>query len=351
MSDATGKLSLIDLGPDCGRRVEAAGGLDCIAETRQNETGMNIIIVAKPHAVPKTIDLGNWRTRIKCCAILGSAAVACALVGVSVAYLVAGPKARTIAEVRDLREESSAQLKELDQLKTVTQRDLNALAVKLGELQAQATRLNALGERLTRAGKLDDGEFNFAEAPAIGGPEENLAIGHAAAPTLENSIDDLKDRFSRQQAQLEVLENLLLDRKVDSNLLPTGMPVESGYIASYFGGRPDPFSGASAFHAGIDFDAPTGTDIHAVAEGVVTWSGTRPGYGNVVEVDHGNGYMTRYAHNSRNIAPVGQRVRVGDTIAKVGSTGRSTGSHVHFEVWLNGRAVNPIAYVRSQRKG
>ncbi|MCU7376341.1 M23 family metallopeptidase [Tahibacter amnicola] len=312
---------------------------------------MNIIIVAKPHAVPKSIDLGCWRTRIKCAAALGTAAIACALLGVSVAYTIAGPKSRALAEVQDLRDATATQLKELEQVKIKTQRDLDALAVKLGELQAHATRLNALGERLTRAGKLDDGEFNFAEAPSVGGPEENLPIGHASAPALEGSIDELRDRFSRQQAQLEVLENLLLDRKVESDLLPSGMPVESGYISSYFGGRPDPFSGASAFHSGIDFDAAAGADIHSVAEGVVSWSGQRPGYGNVVEVDHGNGYMTRYAHNSRNIAAVGQRVRVGDVIAKVGSTGRSTGSHVHFEVWLNGRAVNPIAYVRSQRKG
>jgi murein DD-endopeptidase MepM/ murein hydrolase activator NlpD len=248
-----------------------------------------------------------------------------------------------------LKDQGDAQQRALEQLKVVTQRDLDALAVKLGELQAQATRLNALGERLTRAGKLDDGEFNFAEPPAVGGPEDATPIAHTAEPALQGSIDELKERFGRQQAQLEVLENLLLDRKVDSNLLPCCMPVRWGYIASYFGGRPDPFYGSSAFHSGIDVDAPTGTDIHAVAEGVVTWSGVRPGYGNVIEVDHGNGYMTRYAHNSKNVAEVGERVHVGDTIAKVGSTGRSTGSHVHFEVWLNGRVVNPIAYVRSQR--
>ena len=146
-----------------------------------------------------------------------------------------------------------------------------------------------------------------------------------------------------------MLENLLLDRKIESSLMPAGMPVDAGYIASYFGGRPDPFNGASAFHSGIDVDAPAGTDIHAVAEGVVTFDGQRPGYGNVIEIDHGNGYMTRYAHNARNLAKVGDRVHVGQTVAKVGSTGRSTGTHVHFEVWLNGRALNPIAFVKSTR--
>ncbi|MEO8671522.1 MAG: M23 family metallopeptidase [Tahibacter sp.] len=310
---------------------------------------MNIIIVAKPHAVPRCIDLGNWRTRATCALLVGSAALGCALIGVSVAYAIAGPRSRALTELRELRTQGNERLRELEQLKSSTQRDVDALAVKLGELQAQAIRLNALGERLTRVGKLDDGEFNFAEPPAIGGPEDGAALAHTAAPALEGSIDELRERFGRQQAQLEVLENLLLDRKVDSNLLPSGMPVDSGYIASYFGGRPDPFNGASAFHTGLDVDAPNGTDIHTVADGVVTWSGIRPGYGNVVEIDHGNGYMTRYAHNSQNIAQVGQRVHVGQSIAKVGSTGRSTGSHVHFEVWLNGQAVNPLAYVRNQR--
>lgn len=353
-SDATGEVSPTGLGPGDERRGVAAddGVFVCITETQaENESGMNIIIVAKPHAVPQTIDLGCWRTRLKCGAILGCAALACALLGVSVAYSIAGPKTRTLAEVRELKEQSDARLRELEQIRQSTQRDLDALAVKLGALQAHATRLNALGERLTRAGKLDDGEFRFAEPPAVGGPEESQSpVVHAAAPQLIDSIEELHGRFVRQQAQLEVLENLLLDRKIDSDLLPSGMPVNSGYISSYFGGRPDPFNGASAFHSGIDFDANVGADIHSVAEGVVTWSGTRPGYGNVVEVDHGNGYMTRYAHNSQNLATVGQRVRVGEVIAKVGSTGRSTGSHVHFEVWLNGKAVNPIAYVRSQRK-
>ena len=127
------------------------------------------------------------------------------------------------------------------------------------------------------------------------------------------------------------------------------MPVAHGYIASGFGGRADPLDGHSAFHSGIDFDAPMGSAVTAVADGVVTWAGVRSGYGNVIEIDHGNGYMTRYAHNSELVARVGQRVHAGETIAKVGSTGRSTGPHCHFEVWLNGRAVNPMAYVKSSR--
>lgn len=310
---------------------------------------MNIIIVAKPAALPKIIDLAEWRNLAICFGVLGAAALGFALLGVSVALAFANPRDRAVAEVRKLHDQISDQQRELSRIRHDAERDANALAVKLGELQAQSTRLNALGERLTRIGKLEDGEFNFREPPAIGGPEDTTEILHALPFALDATVADLRDQFARQQAQLEVLENLLLDRKVDSALLPTGMPVDSGYIASYFGGRPDPLNGASSFHTGIDVDAPSGTDIHAVAEGVVTWSGQRNGYGNVVEIDHGNGYMTRYAHNSKNIAEVGDRVHVGQTIAKVGSTGRSTGSHVHFEVWLNGKVLNPIAFAKSKR--
>jgi murein DD-endopeptidase MepM/ murein hydrolase activator NlpD len=317
---------------------------------QNEETGMNIIIVAKPGARPRTINLASLRSRWLCGAVIGAAALGCALLGVSMALALANPRDRAIDDVHSLRDQVVKQQQEVEQIRKSAQRDADALAVKLGELQAQATRLNALGQRLTRVGKLDDGEFDFTESPAVGGPEEAISPAHAVPIALDATVAKLHDQFARQQAQLEVLENLLLDRKIDSNLLPSGMPVDTGYIASGFGGRPDPFSGASAFHTGIDVDAPMGTDIHAVAEGVVTWSGQRPGYGNVVELDHGNGYMTRYAHNSKNLVDVGQRVRIGQSIAKVGSTGRSTGTHVHFEVWLNGHALNPTAFVNSQRR-
>ena len=140
----------------------------------------------------------------------------------------------------------------------------------------------------------------------------------------------------------------MLDARIESNLKPTGMPVP-GYISSYFGTRPDPFDGHSARHTGIDIATPLGTSVHAVAEGMVTFAGVRRGYGNVVEIDHGNGYMTRYAHNSKLGVHPGQHVQVGDVVAQADSTGRSTGSHVHFEVWYDGRVVNPLAFVRNHR--
>jgi murein DD-endopeptidase MepM/ murein hydrolase activator NlpD len=262
--------------------------------------------------------------------------------------LTVNPRDSALRELADLRAMIEVQKQDLGGVENDSRRNLDALALQIGQLRAQATRLNALGDRLTQVGKLEDGEFDFAVEPALGGPEEAL-VGPQAPLPMDSDIENLRAEFGRQEAQLSVLENLLFDRKIDNALLPTGMPVPNGYVSSNYGKRTDPISGRNAVHLGVDFDVPYGSDILAVAEGVVTYSDTRSGYGKVVEIDHGNGYMTRYAHNSSNEVEVGTRVNVGQLIAKVGSSGRSTGPHCHFEVWLNGRPVNPMAYVRSTR--
>jgi murein DD-endopeptidase MepM/ murein hydrolase activator NlpD len=309
---------------------------------------MNIIIVGKAHAAPTRIDLDSRRGRLIAVGILGGAALALLSAGFAAAVFFTGSTTRDLREIADLRATITAERGKLAGIDAESQRNLDALAIELGQLQAQATRLNALGDRLTEVGKLDDGEFNFSSDPAMGGPEEPASGANGALP-ISAGIDNLRAEFDRQEAQLGVLENLLLDRKVDNALLPSGMPVAQGYMASGFGERSDPFNGHEATHLGLDFDAPIGTPVLAVAEGVVSFVGVKPGYGNVVEIDHGNGYMTRYAHNSAFVAHLGARVHAGETIAKVGQTGRATGPHCHFEVWLNGRPVNPMAYVKSKR--
>ena len=310
---------------------------------------MQIILVSRGQKGPKTLDLTCRRLRCKVVAIALAGFLGVAGAGAGVALAVAGPKASVLGDIGHLKQQVGDQDARVAEIKRDAQRDLDALAVKLGQLQAQSVRLNALGERLTQVGKLDDGEFDFDEEPGQGGPEITTDTPAYTMPaTLSDSIDRLSGQFDTQQAQLEALRDMLMDRNIESSLRPTGMPV-NGYISSYFGGRPDPFSGHAARHTGIDIAAPKGTPVTAVAEGMVTFAGQRSGYGNVVEIDHGNGYMTRYAHNSAIMARPGQRVRVGDVIAKAGSTGRSTGSHVHFEVWYHDRVVNPLAYVRSHR--
>lgn len=222
------------------------------------------------------------------------------------------------------------------------QREINALAARLGELQAQANRLNALGERLTRVGKLQDGEFDFDRPLGVGGRD---AVHDMPKQELGAGLDQLDAQFKASGEQLSVLEALLFNRQLDMNAVPSRAPINNSYITSGFGGRADPIVGGRQYHKGIDFNARTGDPVLAVADGVVSYSGQRSGYGNTVEVDHGNGYVTRYAHNSRLTLKIGALVRAGEEIAKAGSTGRSTGAHVHFEVWQNGRVVNPRKFL------
>ena len=307
-----------------------------------------MILVARSGKARIHSDPAGPRARRRAALLLAFGMLACVGFGAFAALTVASPRQRTLDRIVALDAQVHQQQNQLDTVRASAQRDMDAMAVKLGELQAQSIRLDALGERLAAAGHLDGGEFDFDRAPAVGGPERSVAP--ASLPlSLDASMEALRARFDDQQTQLGVLEGLLLDRQVDARTKPTGMPVADGYIASYFGVRLDPFDGRRAFHPGLDIDAPRGTAVHAVAEGVVTYAGVRSGYGNVVEIDHGDGYMTRYAHNSKLLVRVGQRVHAGDAIADVGSTGRSTGPHLHFEVWYEGRAVNPLAYVRAHR--
>jgi murein DD-endopeptidase MepM/ murein hydrolase activator NlpD len=249
------------------------------------------------------------------------------------------------AQVAQLQARVDGQQAQYEQTRREAQREVNALAARLGELQAQANRLNALGDRLTRVGQLGDGEFDFNKPVGIGGagPVEDMAAGE-----LRDGMGRVEADFKVSGDQLSVLEALLFDRELDRNATPSRMPVAKGYITSGFGGRADPFGGGRQYHKGIDFDANTGDKVLSVADGVVSFAGRRSGYGNVVEVDHGNGYVTRYAHNSRLVVRVGDLVRGGQQIAKAGSTGRSTGAHVHFEVWENGRVVNPRKFLGDQ---
>ncbi len=310
---------------------------------------MKIILVSRARKEPRTLDLASPRLRAK---LLGAATLgilAFAGIGATVALAIASPRAQTVRQIEALKQQVVAQDQQLTQVKTQAQRDVNGLAVKLGQLEAQSVRLNALGMRLTRVGKLDADEFDFDQPPSVGGPDIDDEGTYHLPQSLDQGIGRLATRFDSQQAQLKALQDLLLDRKVSSKLRPAGMPVAGGYISSYFGRRVDPINGHRSFHAGLDIAVPRGTSVQAVAEGIVTYAGVRSGYGNVVEIDHGDGYMTRYAHNSKLLVQPGQHVRVGEAIAKAGSTGHSTGPHVHFEVWYKGHVVNPMAYVRSRR--
>lgn len=233
-------------------------------------------------------------------------------------------------------------------LQEESDRQLDAIALRLGELQARSARLEALGERLTQMGKLEDGEFTFGKPPALGG----AVVTSEALPDQVDVLAELAtldDRLERQARELLLLESLIADRELDRSLLPAGRPVETGWLSSRYGRRVDPFSGKPDHHPGIDFSGRPGDPIIVVADGVVVRAARHPQYGLMVDVDHGNGYLTRYAHNRENLVVVGDRVRAGDVIAKMGSTGRATGTHVHFEVFLDGRRVDPMRVVSEIR--
>jgi murein DD-endopeptidase MepM/ murein hydrolase activator NlpD len=254
----------------------------------------------------------------------------------------------TPAQAETFRAELAQQQAIVDTTRRTLQQNLDALALRLGQMNAHVVRLDALGTRLTQMAGLQDGEFDFSSEPPQGGPEEPVALADTASMQINgilNALTVLDEQLTDRGRQLTVLEDLLLNRKLREEVHPGGRPVTAGYISSQFGSRTDPFTGRLAFHKGVDFAGRAGAEVIAVASGVVTWSGERFGYGQLVEINHGNGYVTRYAHNVDNLVAVGDTVKRGQVIARMGDTGRATGPNLHFEVLVNDRPVDPLTYV------
>ena len=246
--------------------------------------------------------------------------------------------------------EIKAQRSELALAKTQAEENTRALARRMAELNAQMMRLDAAGERMVKVADLDPKEFNFNRPPALGGPEtEELAYSAPAQDPLLQSIERFQSKLSERERQMRVLEDLLMASRMQQEVRPSGWPVLNGFISSLFGYRTDPFSGRGAFHEGMDFAGAHGSSVIAVGAGVVSFAGDRRGYGNIVEINHGNGYVTRYAHNAASLVKAGDTIRKGQRVALMGSSGRSTGPHVHFEVLLNGSPVNPSQYIEASR--
>lgn len=237
----------------------------------------------------------------------------------------------------------------LDQLSRDQETSVDALAVRLAELKAASTRLDALGERLVLLGKLDPEEFDFNQPPPLGGPENIISDGSTNILDVDLAIGRLTQVLREQMIQLDALQLLLLDRNLEDERTPTGWPVSSGWISSGYGERNDPFTGKRTQHDGLDFAGVKGSEVLGVARGVVIWSGSKQGYGQTLDIDHGNGYVTRYAHNDELVVNAGDRVTAGQVVAKMGATGRASSPHVHFEVLYKGNAVNPSEFVTQIR--
>lgn len=237
------------------------------------------------------------------------------------------------------------QRQNVDEVKKESTATLSAMTLKMADLQARLVRLDALGERLTTMAKLDNGEFDFNQTPAVGGPETGSMGEVYQPPRFFDVIDQLASQISDREQQLDTLEALMTDSSVQDDVFVAGRPVLKGWMSSRYGRRTDPFSGKIAWHSGVDFAGKRGSKIIAVASGVVIESGVRGAYGGTVKINHGNGFQTRYAHNQANLVRVGDVVKKGQVIALMGSTGRSTGPHVHFEVFKYGRQVDPATYI------
>jgi murein DD-endopeptidase MepM/ murein hydrolase activator NlpD len=250
----------------------------------------------------------------------------------------------SVAQIATVRKRVAAEQQHVEAASESVTASVAALSSRVGALQAHIIRLNALGRQLIKMAGIDPAEFDFAAPPARGGPVINLSAA-AGAP--------LRDRLSRTSVtlhgldhQLSALENILLQRNLQKEMRPSGRPIEGGWISSFYGRRVDPLTGKAGFHPGIDFADKKGTPVHAVAAGVVTWAGPWYGYGNLVEIDNGYGYATRYGHNAKILVKVGEAVSKGQVISLMGSTGHSTGPHVHLEVLYHGHRVNPLKFVR-----
>jgi murein DD-endopeptidase MepM/ murein hydrolase activator NlpD len=303
---------------------------------------MHIIVVSDRLAKARSIEFSLRHL------VLGGIGLAAGLV--ALASLISYLGVRHAAELKLPMLQSlvlSAQQQEAERAQDFLRQNLNAMAVKLGEMQAQLMRLDAVGERLSTVAGVRPSDFRFGEIPGRGGAVPVLAMHDLSLVDFSRQLDLLARQTEIRSDLYGVLESRLLDARVKQQLTPGTLPVSFGsWNASGFGWRIDPITGQMAMHEGIDFIAETGTAILAAAAGVVLTAEFQPAYGNMVEIDHGGELLTRYAHASKLLVKVGQLVKSGEKIAEVGSTGRSTGSHLHFEVRHKGLAQNPAKFLR-----
>lgn len=309
------------------------------------EDDMNIILVGKRHGKSRALDLNVP-------VIAGAILLVLTLLAISgwAGYQVAVSKA-ALAEpaptelVMQWQSRLAEQKSELASVEQNVQQNIDALTLRLGEMQGRLLRLDALGQRFVESGLVASEEFDFNEPAAVGGPEEAAPKESFSAPGLTDMIKRLEVQLDDREKQLRLLDKLASRQKLDEEMYIEGRPITWGWLSSKYGYRSDPFTGKRTWHGGVDLAGKEGSDIISVAGGVVTWAGERYGYGNLVEIDHGDGLTTRYGHCKTVKVKVGDVVQKGQIVALMGSTGRSTGPHVHFEVRSNGRTTDPVKYI------
>ena len=304
---------------------------------------MNIILLDPKTGQSRTLKLRTPLLVVTLVLGLGLSAV----LGLGAGVYLSGTKASEPGDLAAfLQSDIASNAERIEQARKQAEDQLIAMTVRMAELQARLMRLDALGERLVEVAKLNGGEFEFSRIPAVGGPEEGELQVEVDRPSFLADLDQLAADIEAREQQLEVLESLLANRKLQKEVSIAGRPVTWGWLSSRFGRRTDPFTGRPAWHAGVDFAGKEGSDIVSVGSGVVTWAGERYGYGLMVEINHGGGITTRYGHAKEILVSVGDIVKQSQTLARMGSTGRSTGPHVHFEVIRNGKSENPVKYIQ-----
>lgn len=309
------------------------------------EDDMNIILVGKHHGQSRVVALnGALAVGLLCVvlAMIGTAGWAGYQVAVSKAESTEPTPSGLVAHWQARLDEQKSELSAVEQ---EVQQQIDALTLRLGEMQGRLLRLDALGQRFVESGLVASEEFDFEQPAAVGGPEDSGARESFSAPALTNMIARLEAQLEDREQQLRLLDKLASRQKLEDEMFVEGRPITWGWLSSKYGYRSDPFNGKRTWHDGVDLAGKDGSDIISVAGGVVTWAGERYGYGNLVEIDHGDGLITRYGHCKTVEVKVGDVVQKGQVVALMGSTGRSTGPHVHFEVLHNGRSKDPVKYI------
>lgn len=308
---------------------------------------MNVIFVGKRHGQSKAVALNGGVLAgliFLVLALILTAGWAGYQVAVTKAAAGQPTESELVAEWRSKLEQQKAQLA---RVREDVQQQVDALTLRLGQIQGRMLRLDALGQRFMESGLVASDEFNFDQPPAVGGPEELGLVGDSySAPELTEMIFQLEQQLEDREKQLRLLDKVSSRQKLEDERYVQGRPITWGWLSSKYGYRSDPFTGKRTWHGGVDLAGKEGSDIISVAAGVVTWAGERYGYGNLVEVDHGDGLVTRYAHAKAVKVKIGDVVQKGQVVALMGSTGRSTGPHVHFEVIRNGKTEDPVKYIQ-----
>jgi len=236
------------------------------------------------------------------------------------------------------------QREEIDKTRQYVRQHIDVLGRRIGSLQAQVSRINAVEQRIADVSGINLVDFQFDQDPPIGG----ASIGDESdleQIDIENAIRSIEKELSARESEIAAVDFILSRKSLASQQTPAGWPVRGGWVSSSFGSRMHPMTGKKQFHKGVDIPGKLGAHVLSVADGVIVRSEKNSNYGWLVQIDHGDNYTTLYSHNRKNLVEVGETVKKGQPIAEIGSTGRSTGPHVHFEVHKKGRVINPVKYL------